>query len=247
MMWLRTLLMALLMVWPVASQAQTTVFAAASLTNALEAVGQAYTQATGQAVRFSFAGSSALARQIEAGAPADLFIAADLEWMDYVAQRNLIQPKSRRNLLSNRLVLIAPQNSALKLGRDIAAALGADGRLAMADPDFVPAGRYGKAALISLDQWPRLEQRLARTENVRAALLLVARGETPLGLVYATDALADPKVRVVRAIAPNTHPPIVYPTALTTNAKPEAQRFLAFLQSPTARAIFAKQGFGVLR
>jgi molybdate transport system substrate-binding protein len=199
----------------------------------------------------SYAASSALARQIEAAAPADLFISADLEWMDYLAARRLIQPGSRVNLLGNRLVLIAPAGSAANFavdrGMPLARTLG-DGRLAMADPDSVPAGKYGKAALEALGAWNAVAARVARAENVRAALALVARGECPLGIVYATDAAAEPKVRVVGAFPTGTHPPIVYPAALTAaSANPAARGFLEFLGSAETKPVFERYGFTVLR
>jgi molybdate transport system substrate-binding protein len=222
------------------------VFAAASLKTALDEIAPGY----GKAVTASYGASSALAKQIAAGAPADLFISADLDWMDWVAERRLIRPASRVDLLGNRLVLIAAADNPLSLaiapGFPLARALG-QGRLAIADPGAVPAGRYGRAALQRLGVWPELEARAARTENVRAALALVARGEAPLGIVYATDAAAEPKVRVVDRFPEATHPPIVYPAALTIDALPEAADFLAYLRSPEARARFERQGFTVAR
>lgn len=227
--------------------APVTVFAAASLQEALTAVGAAWT-APGRTVRTSFGASSAMARQIAQGAPADLFLSADLEWMDWLAQRRLIAPASRRNLLSNRLVLIAPARSrtTLRIGRDmpLARALGS-GRLAVADVTAVPAGRYAKAALTTLGVWPSVAQKLLPAENVRAALLYVSRGEAPLGVVYATDARADPGVRVVGTFPADSHPPILYPAALTTQSRhPQAGAFLRYLQSPRAMAIFRRHGFG---
>jgi molybdate transport system substrate-binding protein len=219
------------------------VFAAASLKNALD---QAATNAPVKAV-VSYASSSALARQIEAGAPAQIYLSADLAWMDYLQQRNLIHSDSRRNLLGNKLVLIAPATSsvraAVEAGFPLARLLG-EGRLALGDPTHVPAGKYAKAALESLGVWESVKDRLAPAENVRAALALVARGETPLGIVYATDAAAEPRVRAVGAFPAGSHPPIVYPAALTSHAKGGAPgRFLDFLGTPRARAIFEKHGF----
>jgi molybdate transport system substrate-binding protein len=227
-----------------------TVFAAASLKNALDEAVAIHGQRTGTRVTVSYAASSALARQIEAGAPADLFISADLDWMDYLQTRQLIRPATRVNLLGNRLVLVAPSDSrtslAVERGMPLARALG-DGRLAVADPDAVPAGRYAKAALESLGVWSTVTAKLARAENVRAALAFVARGECPLGIVYATDAAAEPKVRIVGAFPAGTHPPIVYPAAITATAKSAgAASLLQFLGSAAAKPVFEKHGFTVL-
>ncbi|MEO8070237.1 MAG: molybdate ABC transporter substrate-binding protein [Acidobacteriota bacterium] len=222
------------------------VFAAASLQTALDELTPAIERATGVTIRTSYAASSALARQIESGAPAELFISADLDWMDYVAKRNLIQPTTRVNLLGNRLVLIAPagQTVALKIAKNfpLAAALGRE-RLAVADPSAVPAGRYAQAALIALGVWGAVEPKLARAENVRAALLLVSRGEAPLGIVYRTDALADTGVVIVDTFPDDTHPKIVYPAALVTGAGPDAIKVLAFLRGDAATRVFVRQGF----
>ncbi|MFO1425457.1 MAG: molybdate ABC transporter substrate-binding protein [Steroidobacteraceae bacterium] len=196
-----------------------TVFAAASLTNVLQAVGAAYTRASGQAVTFSFAGTQVLARQLEAGARADLFISADGEWMDYAEARGLLEPGTRSDLLGNRLVLIAPAGSSARLGfgtgfpAALVAALGPSGRLSLADPDAVPAGRYARAALVRLGAWSLVEARLARSDNVRTALTFVARGEAPLGIVYATDARAEARVRIVGEFPAGSYPPIRYPVA----------------------------------
>lgn len=226
-----------------------TVFAAASLKNVMDEEGAAFAAAGGVPVRFSYGASSALARQIEQGAPADLYISADSDWMSYVQDRRLIVAASRRNLLTNRLALIAPAGSPVKLtvgrGMPIGRALG-EGRLAVAAPD-VPAGKYARAALASLGVWPQVKDRLAPAENVRAALLYVSRGETPLGIVYDTDARVDPGVRIVGLFPETSHPKIVYPAAiLARSTNPAAARFLAFLQSPRGRAIFQKYGFRVL-
>jgi molybdate transport system substrate-binding protein len=222
------------------------VFAAASLKNALDDVGAAAKRETGVELRASYAASSALARQIEAGAPADIFISADEDWMNYVEKKGLMRLGTRVPLLGNRLVLIAWRDRPVSLriapGFAIAVALG-DGRLAIADPAVVPAGKYAKAALASLGVWSSVRSRVAPADNVRAALLLVARGEAPLGIVYATDARAERDVIVVDTFPDRTHPPIVYPAALTAKASPAATRLLAFLQSSTARAIFARHGF----
>jgi molybdate transport system substrate-binding protein len=227
-----------------------TVFAAASLKNVLDEQGAAFIAAGGPAVRFSYGASSAMARQIEQGAPADIFLSADVDWMSYVADRGLIVPPSRKNLLTNRLALVAPAASTVKLtvgrGMAIGQALG-NGRLAIAAPE-VPAGKYGRAALTVLGVWPQVKDRLAPAENVRAALLFVARGETPLGIVYDTDAKVEPGVRIVGLFPESSHPKIVYPAAiLVRSTNPAAARFLAFLQSPKGRAVFQKYGFTVLR
>jgi molybdate transport system substrate-binding protein len=199
----------------------------------------------------AYAASSALARQIEAGAPATLFISADQEWMDYLASRDLVDVNTRVDLLSNQLVLIAPDAVPVRLeigpGFPLAEALGT-GRLAVADPSAVPAGRYARAALMALGVWTTVAHRLAPAEHVRAALLFVARGEAPLGIVYATDARAEPRVRVVGVFPPGTHPPIVYPAAvLRAAADATARRLLASLSSPSARAIFERHGFQPVR
>lgn len=227
--------------------ADLTVFAAASLKTALDEVAAAYTVLGGSKPVLSYAASSALAKQIEHAAPADLFLSADLAWMDYVAERGMIRPETRVNLLSNTLVLIAPAASqarvALTPGVDLAGMLGSD-RLALADPDTVPAGRYAKAALTSLGIWQQIEPKITRSENVRVALLLVARGETPFGIVYGSDAMAEPGVRAIATFPAESHPPIVYPAAITAQSThPEAAAFLAFLRAPSATAIFVRSGF----
>lgn len=229
-----------------AQNADVTVFAAASLKNVLDSIAGAYQRETGQRVAISYAASSALAKQIEQGAPADVFLSADLDWMDHLAARDLIRPDTRRNLVGNRIVLVAPADAAkpvdLKPGA-LAAALGG-GRLAMAAVATVPAGKYGKAALESLGLWGEVSGRVAEAENVRAALTFVARGEAPLGIVYETDAKAEPKVAVVGRFPETSHPPIVYPVALTAAARsPAAARFLETLRTPEARAAFAREGF----
>jgi molybdate transport system substrate-binding protein len=226
------------------------VFAAASLKTALDAINQRFEHDAARKVTASYAASSALAKQIEAGAPADIFISADLDWMDYLARKSLIQPQTRFNLLANKLVLIAPADSKLsiEIGENfpLAKALG-DGRLAMADPNAVPAGKYGKASLEALGVWTSVAAKIAPAENVRAALLYVARRETPLGIVYQTDAAAEPGVKIVGTFPDNTHPPIIYPAALTASASnPDAASYLAFLKSPAARSLFQDQGFSVL-
>jgi molybdate transport system substrate-binding protein len=227
------------------------VFAAASLKDALDAANAAYTREKGQETAVSYAASSTLAKQIEAAAPADIFISADLDWMDYLAKKDLIKPETRANLLGNGLVLIAPANSATQLGIGpnfpLARALG-NGRLAIADPNGVPAGRYGKAALEALGVWNSVVDRLAPAENVRATLALVSRGEAPLGIVYQTDADSDKGVKIVGAFPDDSHPPIIYPIAVVvTSTNPGAPGYVAFLKSQAARVIFEKQGFTVLQ
>ena len=225
------------------------VFAAASLADAMQEVSRTYEKTAAVAVGCSFDSSSVLARQLEAGAPADVFFSADTQWMDYLQTRNLIQPASRRNLLGNRLVLIAPAQSPIRLQIAphfaLAAALG-NGRLATGDPDAVPAGRYARSALTTLGIWEEIAPRLARAENVRVALLYVARSEAPLGIVYASDALADKAVRVVDTFPADTHEPIVYPIALTASANARAKAFVGYLAGPAARDIFVRYGFTVL-
>ena len=222
------------------------VFAAVSLKGALDELAGLVRQRTGVALKPSYAGTSLLARQIEAGAPAEIFVSADEQWMDYVAARRLIQPASRRDLAGNRLVLIAPAGSRVALaiapGFPLAQALGG-GRLAVADTTNVPAGRYGRAALITLGVWDAVAAKLAPADNVRAALAFVARGETPLGIVYASDVVAEPGVRVVGTFPASTHPPIRYPAALTTRASTEAAAVLAVLASAEARPVFVRHGF----
>jgi molybdate transport system substrate-binding protein len=238
---------------PPAAQAQGSeiiVFAAASLKNALDAINTQWQRETGKKVSISYGASSALAKQIEQAAPAQLFIAADLDWMDYVAQRNLIKPETRSNLLGNRIVLIAHKDTAqpidIKPRFDLAKALG-DGRLAMANVEAVPAGKYGKAALEKLGVWETVSTKIAQAENVRAALLLVSRGEAPLGIVYQTDAAADPHVKVIGTFPEHTHPPIIYPAALTASARnADAAAFLDYIKSGRARPLFEAQGFTVL-
>jgi molybdate transport system substrate-binding protein len=224
-----------------------TVLAAASLKGSLDALAADFTATTGVKVRVSFAASSALARQAESGAPAGLFVSADADWMDYLDQRGLLLPGTRGNLLANDLVLVAPKDSKVQLkiapGFAIGKALG-EGRIALAQPDSVPAGKYAKAAFTSLGVWADLEKRVAGADNVRAALALVARGEAPLGVVYRTDAIAEPAVRTVGVFPAGSHPPIVYPVAVLKGAQEEAgKRFQAFLRSPAARVTWQMAGF----
>jgi molybdate transport system substrate-binding protein len=226
------------------------VFAAASLKNALDEAAAQWQRESGKKVVISYAASNTLIKQIEQGAPADMFISADLDWMDYGQQKGLIKPDTRSNLLGNRLVLIAPKDSNISAniqpGFDLAALL-KGGRLAMGNVDAVPAGKYGKASLEKLGAWDGVKDKIAQAESVRAALLLVARGEAPLGIVYQTDAAADPTVKIVGTFPENTHPPIIYPIALTKDSSnPEALAFLNFIRSAAARPIFERQGFTVL-
>ena len=226
-----------------------TVFAAASLTNVMQEIGDAYTVETKVPVRFSFAASSALARQIESGAPADAFMSADQEWMDYLQTRKLIAQDTRANVVTNSLVLIAPADSTLTLkvapNFPLAAALGANGRVATGDPASVPVGKYAKAALTSLGVWSSIESRIVAADNVRTALNFVARGEAPVGIVYSTDAKSEPKVKVLDTFPASSHEAITYPAAATTTASPDTKAFLAYLHGPKARAAFTKAGFGI--
>ena len=223
------------------------VFAAASLTDVLQDIGTTYTRETGQPVKFSFAASSALAHQIEAGAEADVFFSADTDWVDYLQTHKLIDPATRVDVVGNRLVLVAPTDSKITLkiapGFALRAALGADGRLATGDPDSVPVGRYAHAALSSLGVWDSIADRLVRADNVRAALAFVARGESPLGIVYRTDALIEKKVRIVDTFPTNSHPPILYPAAVTVHAASSARQFVQSLTSRPTQEIFRKYGF----
>ncbi|MCZ8261355.1 MAG: molybdate ABC transporter substrate-binding protein [Beijerinckiaceae bacterium] len=228
------------------------VFAAASLQTALHAIAAEWRKTGGNRVTFSYAASSALARQLEQGAPADLFASADLDWMDWAQQRNLIRPESRKTLLENSLVLIEPTDrpaTALRIapGFTLAEALG-DGRLATGNVQSVPVGRYAQQALTRLGVWEAVGPRIAGTENVRAALALVARGEARFGIVYATDAKAEPRVRIVDTFPTGSHAPIHYPFALASGTPhPQAKSFLDYLSSPAAIRIFEAEGFRVLR
>jgi molybdate transport system substrate-binding protein len=232
-----------------AQAADVTVFAAASLKNALDDAAKLYQTKTGDKVTISYAASPALAKQIEAGAPADIFFSADLDWMDYLEKKNLIDPASRHTLLGNTLVLVAPKDSTVVLPIEksfpLLHALGLDGKLAMASVDTAPAGKYGKAALTYLGVWDAVAPRVAQAENVRAALAFVAKGEAPLGIVYGTDAKSEPAVRVVGTFPEDSHPNILYPVALLASAKPEARKFLDFLLSPEAAPAFEAQGFSI--
>jgi molybdate transport system substrate-binding protein len=236
---------------PAAAADKVTVFAAASMKNALDADNAEWQKETGNETTVSYAASSALAKQIEAAAPADLFISADLAWMDYVAEKKLIREDTRSNLLGNRIVLIAPKDKAekveIKEGFDLAGLIG-DGKLAMGAVDSVPAGKYGKAALEKLGIWSSVEGKVAGAESVRAALALVSRGEAPYGIVYQTDAAADPGVAIVGAFPEDSHPPIIYPVAILADSKsPAASAYLDFLKSDKAAPFFTEQGFTVLK
>ena len=227
-----------------------TVFAAASMKNALDEIDAAYTAKTAVRITVSYAASPALAKQIEQGAPADVFISADTDWMDYAIGKKTINESSRVNLLGNSIVLIAPKDSkvdnvSIGPGFDLAKLAG-DGRIATGDVKSVPVGKYAKAALKKLGSWQAVESKFAMAESVRAALTLVARGEAVLGIVYATDAKVEPGVRIVGIFPADSHPAIVYPVATTITAKPEASAYLAFLRSTAAKTILEKYGFKFL-
>ena len=236
---------------PASAQEKTiTVFAAASMKNALDDIDAAYTAKTGVKIVVSYAASSALAKQIEQGAPADVFISADTDWMDYATAKKNINETTRVNLLGNSIVLIAPKDSridnvAIGDGFDLAKLAGG-GKIVTGDVKSVPVGKYAKAALEKLGAWEAAQSKFAMTENVRAALTLVARGEAVLGIVYATDAKVEPGVKIVGTIPENSHPPIIYPVAATTTAKAEAADYLAFLRTAAAKAILEKYGFTFL-
>ena len=252
--WSKGAVLAAALVLPLSSAlaqtADVTVFAAASLKNALDIIVADYQRASGKRMAVSYAASSALARQIEQGAPADIFASADLDWMDYAAQKKTIADDTRVNLLGNRLVLIAPKNSKIDKviigkGFDLAGLAG-DGRIATADVRAVPAGKYAKAGLEALGAWAGAEKKIAMAENVRATLALVARSEAALGIVYETDAKIEPGVRIVGTFPADSHPVIVYPVAATASAKPEAAAYLNFLRSGIAKAVFEQYGFTFL-
>jgi molybdate transport system substrate-binding protein len=243
---------ALMLSGPAVAQAgDPLVFAAASLKNALDDATAQWSKESGKKVAISYGSSPALAKQIEAGAPAQMFISADLDWMNYVAEKKLIKSETRANLLGNRIVLVAPKDSnvSLTIAPNFALANALDGgKLAMANTDAVPAGKYGKAALEKLGVWGSVRGSVVQALDVRAALQFVARKEAPLGIVYQTDAAAEPNVKIVGMFPEDTHPPIIYPIALTSTASsPDIASFLAYLRSPAARPAFEKQGFTVLR
>ena len=236
---------------PAALQDKTiTVFAAASMKNALDEANTVFTAKTGVKVTASYAASSALAKQLEQGAPADAFISADIDWMDYSAKKKTINAPSRVNLLGNKIVLIAPKDSKLadvKIGQGFdLAKLAGDGRIATGDVKAVPVGKYARAALEKLGSWQAAEPKFAMAESVRAALALVSRGEATLGVVYETDAKVDPGVKIIGAFPADSHPAIIYPVAATTAAKPDTAGYLAFLRSAAAKAIFETYGFTFL-
>ena len=227
-----------------------TVFAAASMKNALDDIDAAYAAKTGVKIVASYAASSALAKQIEQGAPADIFVSADTDWMDYATAKKNINEPTRVNLLGNSIVLIAPKDSkidnvAIGQGFDLAKLAG-DGRIATGDVKAVPVGKYAKGALEKLGAWQAAEPKFAMAESVRAALTLVARGEAPLGIVYATDAKVEPGVKIVGIFPPDSHPSIIYPVAATATARAEAADYLAFLRSSVAKTVFEKYGFTFL-
>jgi molybdate transport system substrate-binding protein len=227
-----------------------TAFAAASMKNALDDVDAAYTAKTGVKVVASYAASSVLARQIDQGAPADIFLSADTDWMDYATKQKTIKPDTRTNLLGNSIVLIAPKDSSIDKvtiapGFDLAKLAG-NGRIATGDVTSVPVGKYARAALEKLGAWQAASPKFAMAESVRAALTLVARGEAVLGIVYATDAKVEPEVKIIGTFPADSHPPIIYPVAATTSAGPQAADYLAFLRTSAAKTIFEKYGFTFL-
>jgi molybdate transport system substrate-binding protein len=233
-----------------AQEKSLTVFAAASMRNALDDIDAAYTAKTGIKIVASYAASSTLAKQIEQGAPADIFLSADTDWMDYAAARKSINEPTRFNLLGNSIVLIAPRDSGIDSvtigqGFDLAKLAG-DGRIATGDVKSVPVGKYARAALEKLGAWQAAESKFAMAESVRGALTLVARGEAVLGIVYSTDARIEPGVKVVGTFPADSHPPIIYPVAATATAKPETADYLSFLRSSTAKAVLEKYGFTFL-
>jgi molybdate transport system substrate-binding protein len=236
---------------PAAAEEKTlTVFAAASMKNALDDIDAAFTAKTGVKVTASYAASSTLAKQIEQGAPADIFVSADTDWMDYATSRKNIDEPTRVNLLGNSIALIAPKDSKIDnitigQGFDLAKLAG-DGKIATGDVKSVPVGKYAKAALEKLGAWQAAESKFAMAESVRAALTLVARGEAVLGIVYSTDAKVEPGVKVIGTFPADSHPPIVYPVAATTTAKPETREYLDYLRSSAAKTVLEKYGFNYL-
>jgi molybdate transport system substrate-binding protein len=247
---------AVVLLWGSASSPATaedktlTVFAAASMKNALDDIDTAFTAKTGIKVSASYAASSTLAKQIEQGAPADIFVSADTDWMDYAVGKKNIDEATRVNLLGNSIVLIAPKDSKIDnvtigQGFDLAKLVG-DGKIATGDVKSVPVGKYAKAALEKLGAWQAAEPKFAMAESVRAALLLVARGEAVLGIVYSTDAKVEPGVKVVGTFPADSHPAIIYPVAATATAKPEAKEYLDYLHSAAAKAVLEKYGFTYL-
>jgi molybdate transport system substrate-binding protein len=257
--WLKLITVALSAAWlgaivpaaPAAAAEKVTVFAAASLKDALDAANAAWAKESGKEAVASYAASGALAKQIENAAPADIFISADLDWMDYLAKKNLIRSDTRLNLLGNRIVLVAARDTVkpvdIKQGFDLAGLLG-DGKLAMGEPKSVPAGKYAMAALEKLGVWKSVEAKVAGAESVRAALALVSRGEAPYGIVYQTDAAADKGVAIAGTFPEDSHPPIIYPVAILADSKnPDAAAYLDFLKSDKAAPFFTAQGFTILK
>lgn len=249
MRWFATALMLVMVALPARAE-PLTVFAAASLKNAFDEIGEAFTEETGIEVVFSYTGTSVLARQIEQGAPADVFAAANVDWVDYLEERGVLDPASTISFARNALVLIAPIATLfdtppdLTSGDDFLSALGEDGRLAVALVDAVPAGIYAREALEALGVWGALEDHLAQSDNVRSALFLVARGEAPLGIVYASDAQADPNVQIVGRFPTSSHAPIIYSVSLNAdNGMREAELFLTYLSDDDAQAILVSNGF----
>lgn len=246
---LLVVLLALCSALPANAAAPLTVFAAASLKEALDEAGAVYARTHGTQVRASYAASSALARQIGSGAPADVFISADTDWMDTLQAERLIDARSRADIAGNSLVLVVPTSSKaprmlLRRGADLRPVMGREGRIAVALTASVPAGRYAKAALTSIGLWPALQPSLVEAENVRAALQLVARGEVEAGIVYASDAFAEPRVRVIATFPASTHPRIVYPAArIAASRQPRAADFVAWLRTPAAQTILRRHGF----
>lgn len=248
---MRFLLIVCLMLAPLAARAQQlTVFAAASLTDAMKDVSAEWVAAGHPELRLSFGASSTLARQIEQGAPANVFASADVKWMAYLTEKNLIAPDTRKDLLGNDLVLVVPSDKplhvAIETGFDLMSLLGSTGRLATGDPAHVPVGIYAEQALRKLGLWDKVELRLARTDDVRSALLLVERGEAPAAIVYGTDAAASSCVSVAGIFPASSHDAITYPFAVTkAGDTPDARGLMTFLAGPQARAIFVKRGFKV--
>lgn len=235
-----------------AAQPEIVVFAAASTTNAVTEIGDLYAKQGLGSIKCSFASSSTLAKQIEQGAPTDVFLSANTSWMDYLDERKLVTPDSRKDILRNRIALIVPSNSTvqsieIKEGADLLAVLGKDGRLAVGDPAHVPVGTYGKEALENLKLWDSVKDRIAPTKDVRAGLAMVEQGEAPLGLVYSSDVAASDKVRIVGLFPESSHPEIVYPVgAVVGNQVEPARKFIDFLSTPEAKAIFKKYGFDAM-
>jgi molybdate transport system substrate-binding protein len=248
---MRLLLIFLLVLAPLQARAQAlTVFAAASLTDAMKQISDLWAKAGHQAPRLSFASSSTLARQIEQGAPVNVFASADEQWMDYLAKKDLIAAGTRKDLLGNELVLVVPATHPVHVeigpNFDLAAMLGSDGRLSTGDPAHVPAGIYAEQALRKLGLWDKIAPRIAPAADVRSALLQVERGETPAGIVYSTDAAASKAVSIAGVFPDHSHNPITYPFAVIKSGDtPDARAFLEFLATPAAREVWTRNGFKV--